>query len=57
VIYSGKFDSFFNQKWKNKEEKSLNEKLKSLKLLPKSPNTRQINDLEHHYILGTALQV
>ena len=40
MIKSDKLDLFFNQfgKWKNKENNSLNEKLKSLILLQKSQN-------------------
>jgi hypothetical protein len=55
VIKSDKYDLFFNQfwKWKNKEENSLNEKLKSLILLLKVTKY----GLKHHYILGTTLKV
>jgi hypothetical protein len=55
MIKSDKYDLFFNQfwKWKNKEENSLNEKLKSLILLPKVTK----HGLKHHYTLGTTLQV
>ena len=55
VIKSDKCHLFFNQfwKWKNNEENSLNEKLKSLIFFEKY----LLLGLKHHYILGTTLQV
>ena len=52
VIKNDKSELFFNQlwKWENKEENSLNEKLKSFIL-------KRIFGLRHHYILGTTLKV